>query len=71
MCESEWQGIESGPRGHHLQRLTTLQREGVKGPQGEAMARGVLSALEKGVLFEGDFSDRGIDVSEIRNTLQY
>ena len=71
MCESEWQGIESGPRGHHLQRLTTLQKEGVKGLQGEAMARGVLNALEKGVLSESDFSNRGIDVSEIRSALQY
>ena len=71
MCESELQGVERGPRGHYLQRLTTLQKEGVKGLQGETMVRGVLNALEKGVLSESDFSNRGIDISEIRNALQY
>lgn len=70
MCESEMQGVERGPRGHYLQRLVTIQTEGVNGPQGAAMARGVLSGLTKGFLSEGDFSAHGIDVSEIRDAAQ-
>lgn len=69
MCESESQGIENRVRGHYLQRLRTLKNEGIRDVQGEAMVRGVLNALADGVLFESDFSDHGIVVSEIREAV--
>ncbi len=69
MCESEWQGIESRARGHYLQRLRTLKIEGIRDVQGEAMARGVLNALDDGVLSESDFFNHGVAVSEIRNAV--
>lgn len=70
MCESNLQGIEGGPRGHFLERLNTIRREGVSGPQGGAMARGVLSALARGLLCEEDFSAREISISDVDSASQ-
>lgn len=70
MCESNLQGIEDGPRGHFLERLDTIRREGISGPQGGAMARGVLHALANGFLCEGDFSAREISVSDVNSASQ-
>lgn len=70
MCESDMQGIEGGPRGHYLTRLSTMRERGFEGVQGQTMVRAVLLGLERGDLCESDFSGHGIDLSILRDASQ-